>query len=349
MDIRPVDLADDALLARLYEIDTAASRLGREEMPHWSRDAFVGALRSPDEGERMELVAAHLPDGRVTGWAVAYLFLLDNREKAWLEVEVDPAHARQGFGSALLEHLVAIATADGRTTVLIDAKVPADRVADHGYRRFAERHGFAFSNVEVVRHADVPVPDETLDAWEQRAVARGAGRYELRTLVNELPPEISPGLADLMSLLAVDAPTGEVDFEVETMTPQRMEERLAMIRAMGRDRLETVALAEDGTVAAQTTLVAPALTSPDGPPAEKPDQPDSTDAWQWGTFVHRDHRGHSLGLAVKTANLRALQARHPDVRRITTQNAETNAWMIAINELMGFEAVEASLELVRRA
>ncbi len=338
MEIRPVDLADDDLMAQLYAVEAAATRLGRESMPHWSLAAFLGAMRSPDEGERMELVAAHLPDGRVAGWAVAYLFCLDNLEKAWLEVAVDPAHARQGVGSLLLEHACALAAADHRTVLMIDAKVPVDQVADHGYRRFAERHGFTYSNVEVVRHLSVPVAEERLVAWEQQAAGRGADAYTLRTLVDEMPPEIAPGLGVLLGQLGVDAPTGEVDFEEETMTPLRLQQRLDQVRAMGREMLETVALSETGEVAAQSTLAAPV----DGTTA------DGTDAWQWGTFVHREHRGHSLGLAVKAANLRTLQERHPGVRRITTQNAETNAWMIAINELIGFEAVEVSLELVRR-
>ncbi len=345
MEIRPVDLADDTLMAQLYAVEAAATRLGRESMPHWSLPAFLGAMRSPDEGERMELVAAHLPDGRVAGWSAAYLTCLDNLDKAWLEVVVDPDHARQGVGSLLLEHACALAVADHRTVLMTEAKVPADQVAGHGYRRFAERHGFTYSNVEVVRHLGVPVAEERLDAWEQQAAARGAEAYTLRTLVDEMPPDIAPGLGVLLGQLGVDAPTGEVDFEEESMTPLRLQQRLDQVRAMGRELLETVALSGSGEVAAQSTLVAPAGGTA---PADGTDSTDDTDAWQWGTFVHREHRGHSLGLAVKAANLRALQQRHPGVTRIATQNGETNAWMIAINELMGFAAVEASLELVRR-
>ena len=46
---------------------------------------------------------------------------------------------------------------------------------------------------------------------------------------------------------------------------------------------------------------------------------------QWGTYVHRDHRGHRLGAAVKVANLRAVQRERPDILRIDTVNAETNS------------------------
>ena len=62
-------------------------------------------------------------------------------------------------------------------------------------------------------------------------------------------------------------------------------------------------------------------------------------AYQWGTLVRRDHRGHRLGVAVKVANLRLLERERPDVRRLTTYNAEVNAHMIGVNEAMGFVPV----------
>lgn len=336
MEIRPVDLADDALMAQLHGVSERALRLGRPDAPVWSQADFVGVMRAPDSGERFHLLAARLPGDpdRVVGWGVVYLFLLDNLEKAYLEVQVDPAHARRGVGTALVRELERLAVEEGRTLLLTDTKLPADEQETHGYRRFLERLGYTWSNVEVVRHAPLPVPDAQLDAWAAQA-ARKAGGYEVRTLVNEVPPELAASLGELMGLLAVDAPTGAVDFEAETMTPERLDERLAASRAMGRDLYETVALAPDGTVAAQSTLSVPT----DG----------TTTAWQWGTFVHREHRGRSLGLAVKTANLRAVQADHPGLRRVTTQNAETNEWMIAINELMGFRPVEVSAEFLRHA
>ena len=96
-----------------------------------------------------------------------------------------------------------------------------------------------------------------------------------------------------------------------------------------------MAITDDGLVAAHSTISVPGHGK--------------TDASQWGTFVHREHRGHRLGLATKAANLLAVQRAHPAMRRIVTQNAETNQWMIAVNEQMGFEPVEASMEFVRSA
>jgi RimJ/RimL family protein N-acetyltransferase len=68
---------------------------------------------------------------------------------------------------------------------------------------------------------------------------------------------------------------------------------------------------------------------------------------QGGTLVLRGHRGHRLGLAVKAANLAAVQGEHPERTRVNTQNAEVNAPMVAINEKMGFRPVELALEFQR--
>ena len=75
---------------------------------------------------------------------------------------------------------------------------------------------------------------------------------------------------------------------------------------------------------------------------------DSTHVYQWGTFVHREHRGHRLGMATKAVNLRAVQAARSDLALVITQNAETNAYMVAINDRMGFHPVEVSAEFVKR-
>jgi hypothetical protein len=71
-------------------------------------------------------------------------------------------------------------------------------------------------------------------------------------------------------------------------------------------------------------------------------------AYQWGTFVHREHRGRRLGLATKAVNLRAVQAAHSGLTLVTTQNGETNEHMVSINERMGFEPIEVSAEFVKR-
>ena len=332
MEIRTLDIGDDAVMADLYAVDKRSSHIGRESMPQWTLEECLGAYRTMDSGERQELFGAYDGD-TLLGFGGAWFPLLDNLEKVYAELHVDPPVRRRGVGRALLAELEGRATADGRTLLLTDSKIPAGERETHPYRRFAEACGFEFSNVEVVRHLALPVPEDRLQGWADEAAARHEG-YTLETFVDEFPDELAASLCLLMGQLAVDAPTGLIDFEEEDYTPERLRERYATAAAMGRSVYETVALTPEGDVAAQTTL---AVAKGEG-----------KDVFQWGTFVHREHRGHKLGLAVKVANIRAMQDAHPDKQRITTQNAETNDFMVNINKQIGFEAVEESAEWIKR-
>jgi GNAT superfamily N-acetyltransferase len=325
-------LADDAVMREYYDINRRAELLGREQVPFWTFEEFLGAFRSEDSGERQELFAAYDGD-RMVGTAVLWSFLLDNTEKAWFAVDVDVPERRRGVGRALVERIEQLAKADGRSLLMGDSKLPFDERETHGYRKFAEAVGFELSNYEVVRHLPLPVPDERIQAWIDETTPHHEG-YAFETFVNEVPDDLLESLCVLLGQLAVDAPTGAVDFEEEVMTPERFAEMLATVKAMGRARYETVALTPDRQVVAHSTLSVPLG--------------DSTTVFQWGTFVHREHRGHKLGLATKAINLRAVQAARDDLTLVTTQNAETNGYMVAINEQMGFAPVEVDTEFVKR-
>jgi hypothetical protein len=184
-----------------------------------------------------------------------------------------------------------------------------------------------------VRILALPVDEDRLQEWIDSAAVAHEG-YTIETLVDEIPDELIEDLCELIGQLAADAPTGAVDFEEEVVTPERLRENRQRALAMGRKVYETVALTPDRRVVAQSTLSVPTGGQ--------------TDVWQWGTFVHRQHRGHRLGLATKAYNLRAVQRAHPGLARVTTQNAETNGYMVSINETMGFAPVEVSAEFYKK-
>jgi GNAT superfamily N-acetyltransferase len=332
VDIRPIDLASDPELRAAYDVMRRAELLGRENSPYWSYQEMAAAYRHVDSGERQEFLGGFV-DGRLVGLAVGFLPTLDNLEKAWLGATVEPADQRRGYGTELLAAITEIVTAEGRTLLMGETKLPFAERETHGYRRFCERNGYEFANVEVVRWLDLPVPDDKLDEWADQAAEKHDG-YTLETYVNDVPEELIPSLCTLMGQLGVDAPTGAVDWEEEVITPERFVESRASLLAAGRTIFETLAVTPDRVVAAQSTLSVP--------------PPGRTDVSQWGTFVHREHRGRRLGLATKAANLRAVQTAHPNMKRVVTQNAETNDYMVSINVLMGFEPVEASTEMFRK-
>ena len=69
--------------------------------------------------------------------------------------------------------------------------------------------------------------------------------------------------------------------------------------------------------------------------------------FQSGTLVAPEHRGHALGLAIKVANHRQLREHFPECRVLLTGNADVNAPMNAVNEVLGYREVERCVELQR--
>ena len=132
-----------------------------------------------------------------------------------------------------------------------------------------------------------------------------------------------------------EAPTGELERRAGAASTRPWSgRRRRRWRGRGAPKVNTVALDASGQVVAYTD-VATTVHEPGK-------------AYQWGTLVRRDARGHRLGLALKVANLRLLQRARPDVRRLTTWNAEVNSHMVGVNERLGFVPVARLGEFQKR-
>lgn len=332
MDIREIDVHDDVQFHDFHVVVHDALRYGRPDAPLWSEREAQVIFRTPDPNEDISAYAAY-DEEQVVGVAEYFLPLLDNTDKAYFEVQVTPANRRRGIGGAVLDYVVDLAARAGRTVLLGECNLPLTERDDHPYARFARKHGFAMASVEVRRDLALPVRDEQLAAWQQEAAQHHAA-YHLETFVDDLPDELLQSFCSLTNQLGVDAPTGDIDFEAESMTPETYRIHQQKVKAQGRTVFETLALDQTGEVVAQTTLVVSA--------------DDPTTVMQWGTMVRREHRGHRLGLAVKVRNLEATQLAFPDRRRVVTSNSELNDHMLAINVEMGFEPVELLAEFQRK-
>ncbi len=286
-----------------------------------------GTHRATDQ--RRTAWAAVDGSGRVVGAVVLIEPLRENRDTAGVWLSVHPEHWRQGVGSLLLSHAEAAAAAAGRSRIHEHNGEPHE-VPGPG-TLFARRHGYRQVLLDLRSDLALPLATERLEALADEAHDPA---YALETAWDELPEGWLEDRALLARRMSTDAPTGGIDLEEEDWDAGRLRDRWARGRADGRRSVETVARhVATGRLVGYTDLeVAPGT-------------PDL--AVQGDTLVLREHRGHRLGLALKVANLRALQAALPHVTTLRTWNADTNTPMLAVNRRMGFEPTGVTREWLK--
>ena len=137
-------------------------------------------------------------------------------------------------------------------------------------------------------------------------------------------------MAVLHAALETDMPTGDVDYEPQPWTVDELVAREEAMLARGLRMLTAAARDPSGRVVAYTELLVPGHGR--------------NEAIQNDTLVHRAHRGHRLGVALKVVNLRRLRELYPEVPVVHTWSADDNAPMLAVNEAVGFRQVEWEFE-----
>ncbi|MGF6824038.1 GNAT superfamily N-acetyltransferase [Microbacterium sp. ZKA21] len=330
--ISRIDPFDDDAYDAWWEAYAAARRVDMgENAVIWSRDESRAELQQPSATtERRAFVAQ---EGAVVGSASIGLPLKDNVHSAGIGVNVPPEHRRRGVGSALLAHVEAEAAAAGRTTLRADifwpASASADGTGEPGYE-FARRHGFAVALGDLQGRLDLPVADAAIEELLAEAPAPG---YTIRSWAGAVPEDVVVEWAALDASLDTEAPTGDLDIETASADVADFRADEALVARQGRTSYGTIALTADGHVAAYTQIVVSI---------------DDSNAYQWGTLVRREDRGHRLGLRIKLENLRMLQQHSPGTTRVYTFNADSNAHMLAVNTRLGFRTTARMAELQKR-
>jgi GNAT superfamily N-acetyltransferase len=285
--------------------------------------SYAASLEHGWDGDPGEAYLARDAKGTVVGVLHASLPTYDNTNLAWLGVEVHPDHRGRGHGSELLEYGTERARGLGRTLLgLSQWDLPK---AD----AFAKRHGFEPKSIEVNRRQELAKLDWSTVQKLYDEAARASTGYELIRLTGALPAELLDGMVAVTTAIN-DAPTDELDIEDDVFSPERLRayetaqaaHNRTLYRAIARERAT-------GALAGHSTIVVE---------RERPHLADQHD-----TAVHREHRGHRLGVLLKTDMLRWLRETEPALALIDTWNAESNEHMIRINERLGYRVVARGL------
>jgi GNAT superfamily N-acetyltransferase len=320
MRIEQWDPADEKTARACFDVTVAAQRVDDPVQPQEKFGLFHLHLRDGHGKTPCETWVARDSDGAVTGYYRIDLPDLENLDEASGGPVVHPAARRRGIGRELLRHAGGRAAAHGRTR--FGAAVTAGTAGD----AFAQAAG-ARLDLEEIRRIQylreiAPGTIGTLRALAEKAAAG----YSLVSWTGPVPDDYCGAVAGVLNAFN-DAPHGANE-EPARWDADRVRERTGLSVRAGLLRGHSVAAIHDATgeMSALTEV------------AINPEQPSW--GWQQLTAVVRTHRGHRLGLLVKTEMLALLAAAEPQLEQIETENAANNPYMIAVNEQLGYKVVD---------
>lgn len=271
---------------------------------------------------------------------LGFAFLVTANEEGTKSGEANllviPPHWGTGAEQLLLDRLEQEAKALGRQTLQAWTLHPAgssDRmlapatgwgtVPSTGLSELLSANGFTMEQVE--RNSVLALGGSLELAERMLAEASAIAGEDYRVVCWTLPtPEhLRSGYADVISRMATDVPSGDLEFDEEAWDEERIIRRDKTF-ADGGQTLSVAAVEHvpSGRLVAFNELVIGA------------DRTGVTH--QYGTLVVKEHRGKRLGTIVKCANLLRWQQLAPDSPKVSTFNAEENRPMLDINEAIGF-------------
>ena len=289
-------------------------------------DAYTLMLRHGWDGEVPETYAAW-EGGRLTGVTAVHTSEWDNTHLAWAEVLVHPDLRGAGRGSELLGFAENRARELGRTSIGLDGW-DGDETT-----RFASVHGLPRKGAAIKRRQTLARLDRAaVDEMYDEALA-AASSYELLRLSGRTPADMVEAVAEMTAAIN-DAPTDDLDIEDEVFPAERVMAYEAAQESRNRRLYRVVARhRETGALAGHTVVLVE---------AERPEIGDQHD-----TSVVATHRGHRLGLLLKTDMLQWLAEAEPALATVDTWNMESNAPMIGVNERLGYEVLGRELQFQR--
>jgi len=327
--IRPLRRDDPADVDASFDVGQEALRHDIPDFPPLSRIDYHRGLLHPWPGQEVHHWVA-VDGADVVGTVMLELPVLDNLHMGYTDIQVRPAYRRRGVGSALYRHAADFVRSVGRVSLKGEyvKALPGGPHRDAGFAAFAAAMGAQNALDEVRRELDITTVDRAM--WtkhleDARAYATG---YRIVAWGNHTPEEYVDDVATLDGRLILDSPQGDLDIEPDKVDRARIRAGEETVRQRGRRNYNIGAVHEEsGRLAAWTAV------------GFDPDE--TKHAWQHITIVDPGHRGHRLGMLVKVENLVQALDQEPALRLVTTWNAAENAHMIAINEALGFRAVDA--------
>lgn len=239
----------------------------------------------------------------------------ENRHIAEVDIGVATDRRRRGIGKRLLAWVVSAAEEHQRTLLIggTDSRIPAGEA-------LAQRLGGHVGMVARTNQLDLATLDlELMRAWREKGPSEA---FELGWWRGSYPEE---ELASVCTLKAVmnTAPRDDLDVEDIVWTPEMVRQQTHSLFERRIERLTLFARHRTSAELAGYTEVFFDRTRPEI-------------LHQGDTGVLPRYRGHGLGKWLKATMIEEALAKWPQLKRVRTGNANSNAPMLRINDAMGF-------------
>ena len=322
VDLREITADDEAAVAAYVAVENACL----VDAPWWPASTAFRQRMRMIHGDGTEIARHYLVQhgGTTVGRLAVHLPLHDNLDLCWIELAVHPDHRRHGHGGAAMDLAFALMAAEDRV------KVGWFGWDGEQTKGFADSRGSEVKLVAVcrrqhLRELEAGLADRLYDEARPHAT-----EYELLRVPGRVPDDLLPAFLDATAAIN-DAPRDGLEVEDEVFSPERNRAfEDALLASDFRIYRVLARHSGNGEVAGVTSMLVDGETS--------------THADQLDTSVVAAHRGHRLGVLLKTDMMRWLAETEPGLEHVDTFNAESNDHMVAVNDRLGYRVMGRELQ-----
>jgi mycothiol synthase len=246
-----------------------------------------------------------------------------NKHLFWADLYVRRDHRRRRLGASWVPVMIDLMDRHGCTL----AGMGTEEDSGHAFLKWLGAKPGLSSAENRLKLADVDwsMAQQWIDEGRRRSPQTKLEFYEGR-----LPDEILEDYAPQLTSLLKTIPFENLDIGEIVVTPDHIRDFYARLD-LGGELQYTVLLREPNGVISAVTDTTWAPYRP-------------TIIEQRFTGVRPDARGRGLGKWIKAEMLTRLRQTYPEIQWVTTDNAGSNAPMLAINKKLGFKEYRAETE-----